>query len=98
MPTEVVPFELAGGEYLQVVVTHPAKPAGYNGAVALYKVGGEAPADYTALTKSKLLTRPREILTFEDAQLGQTLYITLRWQNQKGDLGPVAPIRQRVIA
>ncbi|MDR1582153.1 MAG: hypothetical protein LBS55_02660 [Prevotellaceae bacterium] len=63
-PTEVVPFELASGEYLQIVVTHPAKPVGYNGAVAFNKVSGEVPADNTALTQSKLLTRPREILTF----------------------------------
>jgi hypothetical protein len=97
-PAEVAPFELASGEYLQIVVTHPAKPAGYNGAVAFYKVSGEAPADHTALTQSKLLTRPREILTFEDGQLGQTLYISLRWQNQKGDLGPWGPIQSKVIA
>jgi hypothetical protein len=97
-PTEVVPFELASGEYLQIVVTHPAKPAGYNGAVAFYKVSSETPADYTALTQSKLLTRSHEILTFKDGQLGQMLYISLRCENQKGDLGPWAPIQSKVIA
>ena len=79
-PAEIVPFTLESGEYLQVVVKHPARPKGYkgyNGAVARYKAGGSAPAGHKELTESKLLTRPREILTFEDADLGQTLYIAL---------------------
>jgi hypothetical protein len=68
------------------------------GAVAFYTVGATAPADHTALAKSKLLTKPREILTFEEADLGKTIYISLRWENQKGDLGPWAPIQSKVIA
>jgi hypothetical protein len=97
-PTEVVPFELESGDYLQIVVKHPAKPDGYNGAVAHYTVSVEMPTDHTLLTTSKLLTRPREIITFEEAQLGQTLHISMRWQNHKGDLGPWAPIQTKVIA
>jgi hypothetical protein len=97
-PTEVVPFTLEGGEYLQIIVKHPARPERYNGAVARYTVGGSPPETHKDLTKSKLLTRPREILTFEDADLGQTLYIALYWQNEKGRLGPPSPIQSRVIA
>ena len=97
-PAEIVPFTLESGEYLQVVVKHPARPKGYNGAVARYKAGGSAPAGHKELTESKLLTRPREILTFEDADLGQTLYIALYWQNEKGVLGPPSPIQSHVIA
>jgi hypothetical protein len=66
--------------------------------VARYKVGGSAPASHKELTNSILLTRPREILTFEDTQLGQTLYIALYWQNEKGRMGPPSPIQSRVIA
>jgi hypothetical protein len=97
-PTEIVPFTLEGGEYLQVIVKHPARPERYNGAVARYRVGGPAPETHKDLTSSKLLTRPREILTFEDTTLGQTLYIALYWQNEKGRLGPPSPIQSRVIA
>jgi hypothetical protein len=42
-PTEVVPFTLESGEYLQVIVKHPACPPNYTGAVAFYKVGGPRP-------------------------------------------------------
>jgi hypothetical protein len=97
-PTEVVPFTLEGGEYLQVIVAHPARPPRCNGAVAFYKVGGPAPQTHKELTSSKLLTRLREVLTFEDTQLGQTLYIALYWQNEKGRLGPPSPIQSHLIA
>ncbi|MDR2792896.1 MAG: hypothetical protein LBB61_04415 [Treponema sp.] len=97
-PAEVVPFRLENGEYLHVIVKHPARPDRYNGAVASYKVGGNAPASHKELTNSKLLTRSREILTFEAADLGQTLYIALQWQNEKGRLGPPSPIQSHVIA
>ncbi|MDR1326553.1 MAG: hypothetical protein LBK00_11005 [Treponema sp.] len=97
-PTGIVLFTLEGGEYLQVIVKHPARPLRYNGAVAFYKVGGSVPTSHKELTSSKLLTRPREILTFEDTQLGQTLYIALCWENEKGRLGPLSPIQSRVIA
>ncbi|MDR2796471.1 MAG: hypothetical protein LBB47_07160, partial [Spirochaetaceae bacterium] len=39
-PTEIVPFTLENGGYLQIVVKHPRRPERYNGAVARYKVGG----------------------------------------------------------
>jgi hypothetical protein len=97
-PTEVVPFTLESGEYLQVIVKHPARPPRYNGAVAFYKVGGSAPVSHKELTSSKLLTRPRETLSFEDTQLGETLYIALYWENEKGKLGPPSPIQSHVIA
>jgi hypothetical protein len=41
---------------------------------------------------------PREILSFEDTQQGQTLYIALSWENEKGRLGPPSPIQSRVIS
>jgi hypothetical protein len=97
-PTEIVPFTLENGGYLQIIVKHPARPERYNGAVARYKVGGPPPADHKELNNSKLLTRPREIFAFEAANQGQPLYIALYWQNEKGRLGPPSPIQSHVIA
>jgi hypothetical protein len=97
-PSDVVPFTLESGGYLQIIVRHPARPAGYNGAVAFIKVGGAAPKTHKEMTSTKLITRPVETLTFEETQLGETLYITLCWQNEKGRLGPPAPIQSHVIA
>jgi hypothetical protein len=66
-------------------------------------VGGSTPASHKELTSSKLFTCPpphpkREILPFEDTQLGVTLSITLCWENEKGRLDPPSPIQGRVIA
>ena len=66
--------------------------------MARYKAAEPAPVNYKELTDSKLLTRTREILTFENTQLGQTFYTALYWQNKKGVLGPPSPIQKRLIA
>jgi hypothetical protein len=97
-PVEVVPFTMENGPYLQVVVKHPARPAYYIGAVARYRTGGPPPVSHKELTEVRLLTRPRELFVFEDVQLGQTLYMALSWQNEKGRLGPPSPIQSHVIA
>jgi hypothetical protein len=97
-PTDTVPFTLEGGGYLQIVVKHPARPPRYNGAVAFIKVGGNAPKTHKEMNGIKLLTRPVETLFFEETQLGETLYITLCWQNEKGRMGPPSPIQSHVIA
>jgi hypothetical protein len=97
-PTEVAAFSLHNGGYLQIIVRHPARPPRCIGALAFYRVGGGLPATYKELTNSTLLTRPRQVLCFEETELGQTLYIVLRWENKKGRLGPPSPIQSHVIA
>lgn len=96
-PTDVVPFELLSGNYLQIIVTHPSKPNNYNGAVAFYTVSQQAVTEQSALSLSRLLTRRREIFTFDGSQLGQTLSMSLCWENEKGELGPPSPIQARII-
>jgi hypothetical protein len=97
-PEDAVPFTLEDGGYLQVTVRHPPRPERYNGAVAFFTTGPAPAAGHGELTRSKLLTRPKETLTFDDAELGTTLSIALRWQNEKGRLGPWPPIQTRVIS
>jgi hypothetical protein len=92
-----VVFILENSAYLQIAVRHPPKPDGYNGAVAFYTVGGPDPVTREQLTKSKLLTRSHEILTFGEDDLGKTLHIALLWENGKGELGPWPPIQSIVI-
>jgi hypothetical protein len=58
------------------VVTHAA-PLGIPNALVSHK----------KLTSSKLLSRPREILTFEDTQLDETLYIP-KLGEREGPAGP----------
>jgi hypothetical protein len=97
VPAEEVVFTLENSSFLQIAVRHPAKPPRFNGAVALYMVGGPEPVSRKDLSSSKLLTRPHEVLTFDETDQGRTLHIALRWQNEKGELGPWPPIQSIVI-
>jgi hypothetical protein len=92
-PKEIPPFTLESGGYLQVTVSHPAKPLRYNGAVMFYKVSEEPIIDPKDLTSSKLLTRVKETLVFTVSDKLKTLYAALCWENEKGQLGPLSPIQ-----
>jgi hypothetical protein len=92
-PHEIPTFTLESGGYLQVVVRHPARPPRYSGAVLFYKVSEEPVTNHTELTGSKLLTRPKETLAFEDADRLKAFYAALCWQNEKGECGPSSPIQ-----
>jgi hypothetical protein len=60
-------------------------------------VSAEPVESHKELIASKLLTRMKETLVFEDADRLKTLYAALRWQNEKGELGPSSPIQSLVI-
>jgi hypothetical protein len=96
-PIETPPFTLETGGYLQIIVRHPAKPPRYIGAVLFYKVSEKPITIIKELTSSKLLTRIKEILAFEEPDRLKTLYATLCWQNEKGELGPPSPIHSLSI-
>jgi hypothetical protein len=96
-PHEIPTFTMESGGYLQVVIQHPARPNGYSGAVMFYKVVDEPVTSHKELTASKLLTRIKETLAFEDGERLKTLYAALCWQNEKGELGPPSPIQSLVI-
>jgi hypothetical protein len=96
-PREIPAFTLESGGYLQVTVTHPAKPTSYNGAVLFYRVSEEPITSHEELTLSKLLTCVKETLVFKDVDRLKTLSAALCWENEKGQLGPVSPIQSIVI-
>jgi hypothetical protein len=96
-PHEIPAFTLESGGYLQVTVSHPARPASYNGAVLFYRVSEEPITSHEELTSSKLLTRVKETLVFKDMERLKTLSAALCWENEKGQLGPVSPIQSVII-
>jgi hypothetical protein len=96
-PSEIPAFTLESGGYLQATVTHPARPASYNGAVLFYRISDEPVTSHEELTSSKLLTRVKETLVFKDTDRLKTLSAALCWENEKGQLGPVSPIQSLII-
>jgi hypothetical protein len=74
-----------------------AKPYGVNGAVVIYDVLDAPPTHPTALTRGALATRSPHILDFAEEERGQTAYVAICWQNEKGERGPWSPILSSVV-
>jgi hypothetical protein len=73
------------------------RPYGINGAVLIYDVLPEPPVGPSALTRSVLVTRSPYVLKFPEEEGGRRAYITLCWQNNKGQKGPWAMIQAATI-
>jgi hypothetical protein len=74
-----------------------AKPYGYNGAVIFYGVLDTPPTDPSQLPHSTLATKTPYTLSFTEAERGHRVYISLVWQNRKGEKGPFSQIEEEFI-
>jgi hypothetical protein len=74
-----------------------AKPYGVSGAIIAYEVLDAPPAGTETLARTVLATRTPHILEFLESDRGKTVYIALRWQNQKGERGPWSEILKAII-
>jgi hypothetical protein len=77
--------------------TSKAKPYGMDGAVIYWAILDHIPAGIEELTNSVLATRTPHILEFTEQDRGKTVYIALRWQNEKGRKGPPSEIQSAII-
>jgi hypothetical protein len=74
-----------------------AKPYGIDGAVIYWAILDHVPAGIKELTNSVLATRTPHILEFTEEDRGKTVYIAMRWQNEKGRKGPASEIQSAII-
>ncbi|MDR1551895.1 MAG: hypothetical protein LBS69_00305 [Prevotellaceae bacterium] len=74
-----------------------AKPYGVIGAVILYAVLDAPPTDISALNRSLLATRTPHIIEFTEEERGKTVYMTICWQNEKGERGPLSEIESAIV-
>jgi len=74
-----------------------AKPAGYDGAVVVWGVRDTPPAEPEDLTDHTMASRTPHTLQFTEEERGRTVYIALRWQNERGNTGPWSDIKSAVI-
>jgi hypothetical protein len=77
--------------------TSKAKPYGTNGAVIAYAVLNAPPTNPDALTHTVLATRTPHILEFTEEERGKTVYVTICWQNEKGQRGPWSEIESAIV-
>ena len=77
--------------------THKAKPEGYDGAVIVWDVLKEPPADVFALNRQTMASRTPHTLEFPEEERSGTVYVALAWQNERGILGRWSDIKSTVI-
>jgi hypothetical protein len=73
------------------------KPYGINGAVISYAVLETPPTGPEQLLHSVLATRTPHTLEFAAEDRGKTVYVALRWQNEKGQTGPWSNIETAIV-
>jgi hypothetical protein len=74
-----------------------ARPYGYNGAVIYYVILDSPPESMEDVAKTVLATRTPYTLEFSEADRGKRVYIAVRWQNNKGQLGPLSGIQMGFV-
>ena len=102
--TEEVEFNLVI-EGIRVVHVHfkvlgapgNAKPEGYDGAVVIWDVLSEPPADPDHLNRHTMASRTPHIIEFPEEERGKTVYVALAWQNERGILGRWSDIKSTVV-
>jgi hypothetical protein len=74
-----------------------ARPYGVNGAVVFYDIRTSEPDDPEDLKQNVLATRSPFRLNFKDHDRGKRVYVTVCWQNEKGQRGPWSEVQNIVI-
>ena len=76
---------------------HKAKPEGYDGAVLVWDVLDEPPADPDHLNRHTMASRTPHTLEFTEEERGKTVYAALAWQNERGLTGRWSDIKSAVV-
>jgi hypothetical protein len=74
-----------------------AKPAGVHGVEIIWEILDAPTNDWSKLTHSAFDTHTPYIFTFSGLERGKTLYFSLRWENTRGDKGPLTEISSTII-
>ncbi|WP_162510929.1 hypothetical protein [Treponema endosymbiont of Eucomonympha sp.] len=73
------------------------KPQGVHGVELRWALLDNPPSSVEDLTKSAFDTASPYIFTFDEADRGKALYICPRWENNKGDKGPLGEIVKAIV-
>jgi hypothetical protein len=74
-----------------------AKPSGYDGAVVDWGIRDTTPAEPEDLTSHTMASRTPHTIQFTEEERGKTVYIALRWQNERGITGPWSDIKSTIV-
>lgn len=75
-----------------------ALPYGMNGCLLNFTYGSSKVLEYAGLTQTKLLTRSPETISLPPEAEAAHFSCALRWQNERGEIGPWSEIQIVVVA
>ena len=103
-PTTIPELELDSSVIWQISVHFKdagsekrGKPAHVHGVELRWALLDNPPSSVEDLTKSAFDTASPYTFTFDEADRGKALYICPRWENNKGDKGPLGEIVKAII-
>jgi len=74
-----------------------AKPRGYDGAVLIWNIGDERPPEADDFQFHTMASRRPFTIEFTDEDRGQTVWVALAWQNERGIRGEWSEFKSTVI-
>jgi len=74
-----------------------AKPLGYEGAVVIWGIRDTPPEHPDDFQHHAMASSTPHILTFEETERGNTVWIALAWQNERGYLGQYSEYKSAVV-
>jgi hypothetical protein len=83
--------------FWQQGVASMAKPAGYDGAVVVWGIRAAPPDTADDLPNHTMASRTPHTIQFSEDERGGTVYVALRWQNERGNTGPWSDIKSAII-
>ena len=75
-------------DYHDSILVSRARPYGVHGSEIRYALLESAPETIEDMVHSDYSTRSPHILSFDEKMRGKTIYLCLRWENNRGEKGP----------
>jgi len=84
-------------DFWQTGHTSKAKPKGYSGAVIIWALSEQEPANNDAYPLHTLATRTPYTIEFDNHDSGKTVWVKIAWQNARGILGRFSEAKSAVV-
>jgi hypothetical protein len=84
--------------FFDIATGKRGRPPGVHALEAYYQLGGDPPADISAMTGHRTATKTPMRIQFDFGDEFKMLYIVFRWVGNRGDYGPWSEIHKVAIA
>jgi hypothetical protein len=103
-PTGIIELVIVAGAigwlilmYKDSLTSRRGKPYGVHGAEIRWMISDTPITNPDLLTNSEFSTRTPHKLIFPGADSGKRVYLSMRWENSRGEKGPWCPVQSAII-